>query len=390
MRDKMIAVLALLGIVTLLGAYLLLFQPEDVIDPVYGLPTGEKVSIFNQFSEAKDAYDQVKDINYEEQKTEYDRLNSQIAFVESTIHALNASLVNIEAELSEEEFKLRQEKTEEINKKAGELRTEVTMLEKQIADKRAEQAPVVTPGNTYLTSTSDVVYSLILAGLKGVTSDIVTFVGVNADQGYYTLKMVGYFDSLAEVLDNLTVNLEDYGVSIGHCSLRQIYSCYQNMRPWDKTSLLSWFEQKYVTGSGQLGEVDGGFIVNGITMNGILGGDTAESLAEAKDKDIKEIRAFYQEKLDKVEAERIDAIIAAYKGTDADKVNALLASLQTHYNTRVAEINAECKSKEDEILKTYNDRLAALDAPPSEEDMNIGNPDLLIYTLDITISVYDN
>jgi hypothetical protein len=125
-------------------------------------------------------------------------------------------------------------------------------------------------------------------------------------------------------------------------------------------------------------------------MNGILGGDTAESLKDAKDKDITEIRAFYQEKLDKVEAERIDAIIAAYKGTDADKVNALLTSLQTHYNTRVAEIKAECKSKEDEILKTYNDRLAALDAPPSEEDMNIGNPDLLIYTLDITISVYDN
>lgn len=390
MKQKIIGILALVGALTLVVAYFLLFQPTEVHDPQTGFPTGETVSIFQELKDAKEAYDLVKDVDYEGQKNEYDRLNSQLSFVESQISELEANLVNIESERAQKELALRQEKTEEINKKANEYRTKISQLEYQIANKRQELTPETNPGtNSYLTSTSDLIYSLMLESLEGTTTDVVTFVGSNAQDGKYTVKLVGYFDSLSEVMDNLTANMDAYNVSIGHCSLRQIYACYNNMRPWDKTTLLNWFDNTYVTGSGNIGTVDGGYIVNGININGILGSDTIESLTAAKDKDIKEIRDFYQIQIDKIEAERIESIIAAYKGTDQEKVNALLTALQAHYDSRVAAVRAECSAKEAEIMKTYNDRVAALESPSISDETGLGNPDLLIYTLDITFSVYD-
>lgn len=389
MKQKMIGILAIVGALTLVVAYLLLFQPQEAIDPGTGFPTGETVSIFTEWKNAKAEYDLVKDVDYEAQKNEYDRLSSLLSFVESEISDLQAKMINIESERAQKELQLRQEKTEEINKKANEYRAQISNLEYQIANKKQDIVPPPVEDEKYLTSTSDVIYSLMLKSLEGTTSDVVTFVGVNGQDGKYTVKLVGYFDTLSEVMDNLTANMEAYGISVGHCSLRQIYACYNNMRPWDKTTLLNWFNNSYVTGSGNIENVDGGYIVNGININGVLGADTIDSLTAAKDKDIKEVRDFYQVKIDKIEAERVEAIIAAYKGTDQDKVNALLMALQAHYDARVAEVRAECESKEAEIMKTFNDRVAALEAPPSSDDVGLGNPDLLIYTLDITFSVFD-
>lgn len=389
MKQKMIGILAIVGALTLVVAYLLLFQPQEAIDPGTGFPTGETVSIFTEWKNAKAEYDLVKDVDYEAQKNEYDRLSSLLSFVESEISDLQAKMINIESERAQKELQLRQEKTEEINKKANEYRAQISTLEYQIANKKQDIVPPTVEDEKYLTSTSDVIYSLMLKSLEGTTSDVVTFVGVNGQDGKYTVKLVGYFDTLSEVMDNLTTNMEAYGISVGHCSLRQIYACYNNMRPWDKTTLLNWFNNSYVTGSGNIENVDGGYIVNGININGVLGADTIDSLTAAKDKDIKEVRDFYQVKIDKIEAERVEAIIAAYKGTDQDKVNALLMALQAHYDARVAEVRAECESKEAEIMKTFNDRVAALEAPPSSDDVGLGNPDLLIYTLDITFSVFD-
>ena len=389
MKRKIIGILAIVGALTLVVAYLLLFQPQEAIDPGTGFPTGEKVSIFTEWKNAKAEYDLVKDVDYEAQKNEYDRLSSLLSFVESEISDLQAKMINIESERAQKELQLRQEKTEEINKKANEYRAQISTLEYQIANKKQDIVPPPVEDEKYLTSTSDVIYSLMLKSLEGTTSDVVTFVGVNGQDGKYTVKLVGYFDTLSEVMDNLTANMEAYGISVGHCSLRQIYACYNNMRPWDKTTLLNWFNNSYVTGSGNIENIDGGYIVNGININGVLGADTIDSLTAAKDKDIKEVRDFYQIKIDKIEAERVEAIIAAYKGTDQDKVNALLIALQAHYDARVAEVRAECESKEAEIMKTFNDRVAALESPPSSEDVGLGNPDLLIYTLDITFSVFD-
>lgn len=387
MKNKIIGILVLVGALTLAVAYLLLFQPKEVLDENTGWPTGETISIFTEFKTAKEEYDLVKDIDYEEQKNEYDRLNSKLAFVESQISELEANLVNIKAERAEKELALRQEQTAIINEKANAYREQISKLEYEIANKQPDAPSNPNNPNTYLDATSDVVYSLMLQGLEGTTSDMVTFVGVNAEDGKYTVKLIGYFDSLTEVMDNITNNMDAYNISIGHCSFRQIYSCYNNMRPWDKITLLNWFNNSYVTESGGIGTVTGGYIVNGINVNGVLGADTIESLTKAKDKDIEEIQAFYQEMIDALEAERVDALIAACQGTDQDKVAALLAALNDYYDGRVAEVRAECEKKEAEILKTYNDRVAALQNPPAAGGTELGNPDLLIYTLDITFSV---
>jgi hypothetical protein len=389
MRSKILTALILVGSLTIMLVYLLLFQPQEIVDPMTGFPTGEKEDIFISLSNAYEDFKLVKDVDYEGQKNEYDRLNSQLQFVETEIQSLTSSLLNIESEKIERENQLRAEKTAEINKKASEYRNQISSLEYQIALKKQEQTPDLPEEDVYLDSTSDLVYSLLLNGLEGTTSDIVKFVGQEADEGYYTVKLIGYLDSLTEALDNITSNLEGYDVSIGHCSLRQIYSCYNNMRPWDKTTLLNWYDNKYVTGSGSIGSVGGGYIVNGININGILGEDTVKSLTAAKDKDVAENNAFYQVKIDKIEAERIVAVLAAYNGKDSEKVSALLRAVHAYYDAKVAEVEAERALKENEILKTFNDRIAALDNPTSEEN-GLGNPDLLIYTLDITISVYNN
>ena len=266
MKQKMIGILAIVGALTLVVAYLLLFQPQEAMDPSTGFPTGEKVSIFTEWKNAKEEYDLVKDVDYEAQKNEYDRLSSLLSFVEAEISDLQAKMINIESERAQKELQLRQEKTAEINKKANEYRAQISTLEYQIANKKQDIVPPTVEEEKYLTSTSDVIYSLMLKSLEGTTSDVVTFVGVNGQDGKYTVKLVGYFDTLSEVMDNLTANMEAYGISVGHCSLRQIYACYNNMRPWDKTTLLNWFNNSYVTGSGNIESVDGGYIVNGINI----------------------------------------------------------------------------------------------------------------------------
>ena len=394
MRNKMLAALAIIGAITIVAAYLLLFQPEDVIDPIYGLPTGEKVSIFTTAMEAWTQYDAAKEIDYDAQRIESEKLKGQIANTEAQIHELQADLVNVKAEHAEKEYQLIRKETERIESERISLEAEKFALMQELDDKRAEHTPVLPPDKIFLSSSSDVVYSLLLESLKGTTSDVVTFVGTNAHDGYYTVKFVGYLDSLSELLDNITTNMEDYDVSIGHCSLRQIYSCYDNMRPWDKTSLLHWFKNSYVSGSGDQVNIDGGYIINGININGILGEDTKESLTAAKDKDVKEVMDFYQERLDKIEDDYFERILYIYRGQETgisqDKINASIAAALQIHDTRKAETIAERDAKIAEIIKTYNDRIAALDNPPSSDDMGLGNPDLLIYTLDITISVYND
>jgi hypothetical protein len=389
MKRLMTIILCIVAVVAMVGMYYVLFAPEMTVDPMYGTKVpGE--SIFDELAAAKEKYDAVKDKDYDGQIDEYERLKGEIAYLEAEISALNKTFANLDSEKVQKEQDEKRKLQAEINERVKELNAEITVLEKQIEELKETRPPVPTPEETFLVSTGDVVYKLLLDGLEGTTSDVVTFVGTNAMEGMYTVKFVGYLDSLAEVLDNITTNMQNYDISIGHCSLRQIYACYNNMRPWDKTTLLSWFDKKYVTGGGNVGDMEGGYIIDGVNINGMLGADTLESLTIAKDKDIEEIRAFYQTKLDAVEEDQVNAILAAYKGTDPDKVMALLTALNAHYETLKNDIREECAVKEAEILKTYNDRVAALDTPATGYGVDIGNPDLLVYTLDITISVYTN
>jgi hypothetical protein len=45
MRNKMITALVLIGLVAVLASYFFLFEGEDVLDPVFGEPTGEKITV---------------------------------------------------------------------------------------------------------------------------------------------------------------------------------------------------------------------------------------------------------------------------------------------------------------------------------------------------------
>jgi hypothetical protein len=228
-----------------------------------------------------------------------------------------------------------------------------------------------------------------LQGLDGTTSDIVKFVGAESKNGNYTIKFVGYLDSLTEALDNITSQLEDYNVSVGNYSLRQIYFCYDNMRPWDQTTLLNWYNNEYVSGSGEIGKTDGSYIIDGISINGILGENTIESLARERDKNIEEVRAFYNARIDAITADMIAAINGAAEGgvIDPSKVHTLQNAIESHFKSRIDAEKAACAVKEEAIWKTYNDRVDSIGNPSSGDNLDLGNPDLLLYTLDITFSV---
>jgi hypothetical protein len=406
MRSKISFILVIVAVLTILAAYMLLFQAKEVMDPSTGFPTGEMESVFTTFKKSWDSYKQVQGVDYEGQRLESERLKSQLAFVEAEINDLEANLINIEAERAEKEILMREEKTDEINQKANDLRQQISELEYQISLKQNENQPSIPSGPTFATSTSDLIYSLLLDGIEGTTTAVISFVGENSDNGYYTVKLVGYLDSLTVALDNITSNMEAYDISVCNCSLRQIYGCYSDMRDWDKATLLNWFSNNYVTGSGTVGELTGGTIMETIQTNGVLGSYTFIALALERDRDLEEIGVRYDAKIKSIEEDRIAAIMTAYKYPDKTKVSALLQDIKDYYDGLVADENAQRAIEEAGVLEIYNARVEALQKPVVEDnvvegeegedveveipiDETLAHPELLIYTLDITFSVYD-
>jgi hypothetical protein len=98
--------------------------------------------------------------------------------------------------------------------------------------------------------------------------------------------------------------------------------------------------------------------------------------------------------------------MTAYKYPDKTKVSALLQDIKAYYDGLVADENAQRAIEEAGVLEIYNARVEALQKPVVEDnvvegeegedveveipiDETLAHPELLIYTLDITFSVYD-
>lgn len=372
MRNKSIAIVVVIAILMVLLAYFMLF---------------DGTTIFDEFKTARAANKAANDIDYDADLIEYNRLEGEIDFVESEITVLNANLKNIKADHQQKELDLRMEKTEEISQKATELRNRIAILEEEIVELEDSDFD----DSIYLESTSDVIYSILLKSIKDTPVDIVNFFANESDKGHYTVKLVGYYDSVSNVLDNITANLALYDVSIGNVSLRQIYACYDNMRAFDQASLLNWFKNQYITGSGNIGSIDGGYSIDGVKLSGVIGMETVDSLKTEKAKAIAENAATYEQILATIESERLNAIMEAYNGTDAAKIEALVLALNAHYDKRSAETKAERDAKAAAIAKDFDDRIAAIEqGKPDEDDFNLADPDLLFYTLDLTFSVHSS
>lgn len=372
MQTKSILVVVLVALVMLLAVYGFLFQNN---------------TLFADLKTAQENYKSANAIDYESQKVENNRLKGEIEFVQSEITVLNANLKNIAAEHSEKEIALRLEKTNEISRQATALRDQISDLEIKIQllkDQTQED-------DLYKESSSDLIYSMLLDCTDNTPVDVVTYFANNSDQGLYTVKLVGYIDSLSDVLDNIIENGMEYNISIGNLSLRQIYTCYDNMREWDKISLLEWFENQYVTGSGGIGSIEGGYIIDGVKLSGLIGQETVKALMAAKEAAIEENKVKYDEIISNIEMQRLDSIMEAYNGAATgvtpDKIEALVNSLNDYYDQKVEETKAECAAEEAAIAKSYDDRIAALEKDVSDEVFNLADPDMLIYTLDITFAV---
>ena len=372
MQTKSILVVVLVALVMLLAVYGVLFQDN---------------TLFADLKTAQENYESANAIDYESQKVENNRLKGEIEFVQSEITVLNANLKNIAAEHSEKEIALRLEKTNEISKQASALRDQISDLEIEIQILKDQ----LQEDDLYKESSSDLIYSMLLDCTEKTPVDVVTYFANNSDQGLYTVKLVGYIDSLSDVLDNLIENGMEYNISIGNLSLRQIYTCYDNMREWDKISLLEWFENQYVTGSGGIGSIEGGYIIDGVKLSGLIGQETVKALRAAKEAAIEENKVKYDEIISNIEMQRLDSIMEAYNGAATgvtpDKIEALVNSLNDYYDQKVEETKAECAAEEAAIAKSYDDRIAALEKDVSDEVFNLADPDMLIYTLDRTFAV---
>lgn len=372
MQTKSILVVVLVALVMLLAVYGFLFQDN---------------TLFADLKTAQENYKSANAIDYESQKVENNRLKGEIEFVQSEITVLNANLKNIAAEHSEKEIALRLEKTNEISRQASALRDQISDLEIKIQLLKDQ----MQEDDLYKESSSDLIYSMLLDCTDNTPVDVVTYFANNSDQGLYTVKLVGYIDSLSDVLDNLIENGMEYNISIGNLSLRQIYTCYDNMREWDKISLLEWFENQYVTGSGGIGSIEGGYIIDGVKLSGLIGQETVKALRAAKEAAIEENKVKYDEIISNIEMQRLDSIMEAYNGAATgvtpDKIEALVNSLNDYYDQKVEETKAECAAEEAAIAKSYDDRIAALEKDVSDEVFNLADPDMLIYTLDITFAV---
>lgn len=373
MRSKSFIIVFLAAAIMLLGVYIFLFEDN---------------TLFQDLKTANTNYDSASSVDYEAQKVENNRLQGEIEFVQSEITVLNANLKNIAAEHSQKEIDLRLEKTQEISQQANSLRQQISELENKIQILEDQQYE----DELYQESSSDLIYALLLDCTEDTAVDIVTYFADQSDKGYYTVKLVGYIDSLSEVMDNIIASGADYNISIGNMSLRQIYSCYDNMRPWDKATLLDWFKNQYVTGSGNIGSIEGGYVIDGIKLSGLIGQETINALKVAKQAAIDENKVKYDGIIAEIEKQRLQSIMEAYNGSadgiTTDKIEALVASLNAYYDRRVADTRAECTEKEAQIAKNYDDRISALEKDFVDEEFNLADPDMLIYTLDITFKVH--
>lgn len=373
MRSKSYAIIFLAAVIMIAGVYLFLFEDN---------------TLFVDFKSASTEYNEALSVDYDAQKVENNRLQGEIDFVQSEITVLNANLKNIAAEHSQKEIELRLEKTQEISKQATSLRQQISDLENKIQILEDQQYK----DELYQESSSDIVYSLLLDCTEDTAVDIVTYFANKSEQGYYTVKFVGYIDSLSHVMDQIAKIGTDYNISIGNLSLRQIYLCYDNMRSWDKATLLKWFENQYVTGSGGIGSIEGGYIIDGIKLSGLIGQETVNALKIAKQNAIDENKIKYDEIIASLEEQRLKSIMEAYNGSSEgvsqDKIDALVASLNDYYDQRVADTRRECAEKEAEIAKNYDDRISALEKNIVDGEFNLADPDMLIYTLDITFAVH--
>lgn len=373
MRTKSYIVIFLAAIIMIAGVYFFLFEDN---------------TLFKDLKSANAEYNDAVAIDYDAQRVENNRLQGEIDFVRSEITVLNANLKNIAAEHSQKEIELRLEKTQEISQQATSLRQQISDLENKIQILEDQQYK----DELYQESSSDIVYSLLLDCTENTAVDIVTYFADKSEQGYYTVKFVGYIDSLADVMDQIAVVGSDYNISIGNMSLRQIYACYNNMRPWDKATLLKWFQNQYITGSGGIGSIEGGYIVDGIKLSGLIGQETINSLKIAKQNAIDENKTKYDEIIASLEEQRLKSIIEAYNGSSGgasqDKIDALVNSLNAYYDQRVADAKQECSEQEAIIAKNYDDRISALEQDFVQGEFNLADPDMLIYTLDITFAVH--
>lgn len=373
MRSKSYIIIFLAAVIMVAGVYLFLFEDN---------------TLFADFKSANTEYNEALSVDYDAQRVENNRLQGEIDFVQSEITVLNANLKNIAAEHSQKEIELRLEKTQEISNQATSLRQQISDLENRIQILEDQQYE----DELYQESSSDIVYSLLLDCTEDTAVDIVTYFADKSEQGYYTVKFVGYIDSLSYVMDKIAEVGTDYNISIGNLSLRQIYLCYDNMRSWDKATLLKWFENQYVTGSGGIGSIEGGYVIDGIKLSGLIGQETVNALKIAKQNAIDENKIKYDEIIASLEEQRLKSIMEAYNGSSEgvsqDKIDALVASLNDYYDQRVADTRRECAEKEAEIAKNYDDRISALEQDIVDGEFNLADPDMLIYTLDITFAVH--
>ena len=379
MRNKSIVIVAVVAVLMLVFMAMFLFDEETRAD--FNI-------VFDNYEKTKQNHEDALATDYEAQRVEYGRLEDEKAFALSELTILEANLKNIQAEHQQKEHELRVEKTEEIRAKESALLDRITELEREIQS--FDDKPVIE--DNFMESSSDIIYSILLDSITDTPVDIVSYFANDSDKGLYTVKFVGYLDSLSNVLDALTENLVDYDVSVGNLSIRQIYACYSNMRTYDKTTLLEWFENQYVTQNGGIGSIEGGYTIDGVNLSGIIGADTIENLKAEKEKALAENNAKYDEQIQALEAERVAAIIEAYNGTDPAKVDALVSALHAHYDEKVAAVRAECNEKADAIAKEFDDRIAAIEQgiKDEEENFNLADPSMLFYTMDITFSVHND
>lgn len=379
MRNKSIAIVAVISILMLVFVAVFLFDEET--------RSGFDV-MFDNYEKTKENHEIAFATDYEAQRVEYGRLEDEKSFALSELTILEANLKNIQAEHQQKEHELRVEMTEEVREKETVLLNRIAELEREIQS--FDDKPEVE--EDFMESSSDIIYSILLESITDTPVDVVSYFANDSDKGLYTVKFVGYLDSLSNVLDALTENLVDYDISIGNLSIRQIYACYSNMRAYDKTTLLEWFENQYVTQNGGIGSIEGGYTIDGVNLSGIIGADTIENLKAEKEKALAENNAKYDEQIRALENERVAAIIEAYNGTDPTKVDALVSALHAHYDEKISAVRAECATEAAAIAKEFDDRITAIEQgmKDEEENFNLADPSMLFYTMDITFSVHSD
>lgn len=346
----------------------------------------------SSLKEANKRYHTAASVDYAAEEQEFRQKSISRENLQEENDALVAEYGSIGRKMKEDEAAIKKEKTDEIEQQIAVLREqrdadllEYNILCQSIADDdphfsadgekdviHALNVSVKDPNSTNLNPLDDV-------------CELVKWSHLTTDGDCYTCKYVGYEAGLATMMQTLAENLSGYDVSFGNYSMRQIYNAYANTRSWDGSTLLAWYNNSFVTGTGVVAQSADDLMRGRFTQAGQLA-ESSAAIEQAIKEDQAKLEEEYAERANTLRVSIDESIASIMASSYNDETKASLrAQIEAGYQKDLAALQKALETEKAKVEEKYKEQ--AEDEASDLSLYDLSDKNLLIYVFDITFTV---